>query len=268
MSRPVVSRLAVFAAVAALPGCDLIGVMDHLCLDRVLELADISADELSGVDADARLEEALAIAEDVMGDLPVMDCEAIDSYGDLLASMGSSGGTLVQAWTPQEVPEQTGQLIEDGMGRGGEVALVIDTTGSMHDDTRELRAQIDRVLEEVQQKGGTISVAFYGDNQQCDPDWYSRNKGGLLGPKDDRIVKAAGNWEGGLTGGCDWEESLYDAVWKTASELDWQTRDRQIIVITDADAHEVKTNHSKDELTGLLKQEGIVLDTVLVGLAF
>jgi len=267
MSRPV-ARLAFFAAVATLPGCDLLAVMDHLCLSSVLEAADISPDELTGADADARLAEALDIATDVLGELPVIDCDAEASFEGLLADLGDEGGTLVHAWSPGDVAEQTGNLVEQGMDRGGEVALLIDTTGSMHDDTRALRKNIDRVLAEVEEKGGTVSVAFFGDNQSCDSDWYQRNKGGLLDPGDDRIVNAARNWEGGLTGGCDWQESLYDGVWKTANELDWRSRDRRIIVITDAEAHDVKTNHSEDEVMALLDQQNIVLDTVLVGLAF
>jgi len=266
MSRTLATRLALVTAVATLPGCDLMALTDYLCLSRVLEIADLDADELKGTDADARLAEALSLAEDVLGDLPVMDCDAEASFDGLL---DAGGGTLVNAWSSDEVADQAGQLIDDGVSRGGEVALLIDTTGSMQDDTMALRRNIDRVLAEVEQKNATISVAFFGDNQDCDgQDWYHRNKGGLLSPDDDRIVKAARNWEGALTGGCDWEESMYDAVWKTGTELDWQSDDRTIIVITDAEAHEDKTNHSEAEVRGLLKQEGIVLDTILVGVGF
>lgn len=268
MSRVHATRLALLTAAAALPGCDLLGLMDHICLSRVLEVAELDAGDLKAVDADARLEEALDRATTVLGEAPVLDCDAVDSFDELLGDLGDEGGVLVHAWQSDDVAEEAGQLVEDGMGRGGEVALVIDTTGSMHDDTRALRDNIDRVLREVEQKGGTISVAFFGDNQQCDSEWYKRNSGGLLDPGDERIRKVASSWEGGLTGGCDWQESMYDAVWKTANELDWQSRDRRIIVITDADPHEDKTNHSKSEVGALLEQHGIVLDTILVGLAF
>jgi hypothetical protein len=242
--------------------------MDHLCLSRVLEVAELDAEALKGVDADARLEEALEIATDVLGELPVLDCDAEASFDALLGDLGDEGGVLVHAWQAEDVSEQAGQLVNQGVGRGGEVALVIDTTGSMHDDTRALRDNIDRVLVEVEKKGGTISVVFFGDNQQCDSDWYKRNKGGLLDPSDERIVKAASNWEGGLTGGCDWQESMYDAVWKTANELDWQSDDRSIIVITDADPHDSKTNHTQSDVEDMLSQNDIVLDTILVGLVF
>jgi hypothetical protein len=261
-------RLAVLASVALLPGCDLLKVMDHLCLSRVLEVAEVDAEALKGVDADARLEEAIEIAADVLGELPVLDCDAEASFDALLGDLGDEGGVLVHAWQAEDVSEQAGQLVEQGVGRGGEVALVIDTTGSMHDDTRALRDNIDRVLVEVEKKGGTISVVFFGDNQQCDSDWYKRNRGGLLDPSDDRIVKAASNWEGGLTGGCDWQESMYDAVWKTANELEWQSDDRRIIVITDADPHDSKTNHTQSDVEDMLSQNDIVLDTILVGLVF
>lgn len=249
----------------ALTGCELLELREHLCLSRVLEVAELGEEALAGADADARLEEALSTASSVLGDLPVMDCEAADSFAGLL---DAGGGSLVQVWSADDLADEAGQLVDDNMGRGGEVALVIDTTGSMHDDTRALRSNIDAVLDEVERKNGTISVAFYGDNQGCDDDWYQRNSGGLLPADDPRIVEAAGNWEGALTGGCDWQESLYDAVWKTANGLDWQSKDRTIIVITDADAHDEKTNHSEAELQALLKQQDIVLDTILVGVAF
>jgi len=266
MSHTLATRLALVTAVVSLPGCDLLALTDYLCLSQVLDIADLDVDELKGADADARIKEALLLAEDVRGELPVMDCEAADSYSELLAA---GGGTLVNAWSSGDVADEAGQLIDDGVARGGEVALVIDTTGSMQDDTLQLRRNIDRVLAEVEQKNARISVAFFGDNQSCDgQEWYHRNKGGLLSPDDDRIVKAAGNWEGALTGGCDWQESLYDAVWKTGTELEWESDDRTIIVITDAEAHETKTNHSESEVVGMLKQQGIVLDTILVGISF
>jgi hypothetical protein len=266
MSRTLATRLCLLTCAATLPGCDLSALTDFMCLSRVLDLADLDVDELKGADADARLAEALSLAKEVLGELPVMDCEAEESFGGLL---DATGGTLVNAWSPEDVADQTGQLIDDGVARGGEVALLIDTTGSMQDDTMALRRNIDAVLAEVEQKDARISVAFFGDNQNCDgQDWYHRNKGGLLSPDDDRIVKAAGNWEGALTGGCYWQESMYDAIWKTADELAWQSDDRTIIVITDAEAHEDKTNHSESEVSGMLKQEGIVLDTILVGIGF
>jgi len=268
MSSVSTPRLVVLSPVVLLPGCDLLKVMEHACLSRVLEVAELDADALKGVDADARLEEALEVAADVLGELPVLDCDAEASFDALLGDLGDEGGVLVHAWQAEDVSEQAGQLVEQGVGRGGEVALVIDTTGSMHDDTRALRENIDRVLSEVEQKGGTISVVFFGDNQQCDADWYTRNKGGLIDPNDDRIVRAARSWEGALTGGCDWQESMYDAVWKTANELDWQSDDRSIIVITDADPHEDKTNHTQAEVRDMLSKNDIVLDTILVGLVF
>lgn len=269
MSDRVVARLVLLGTVLALPGCDLLALSDFMCLSRVLEVADIAEGELKGADADARLKEALRLAEDVLGELPVMDCEAEASFEGLMSAVGDrDGGTLVHAWSADQVADEAGQLIQDGVGRGGEVALLIDTTGSMHDDTRQLRENIDLVLDEVADKNARISVAFFGDNQSCDQEWYRRNKGGLLPHDDDRIKKAAGSWEGALTGGCDWQESLYDAVWKTANELDWQDRDRRIIVITDAEAHDLKTNHSEADVRELLEQQGIVLDTILVGVGF
>lgn len=263
-----VVRSAFLVSLLSLPACDMMAVKDYTCLSKVLDVAGVGIDELKGVDADARLAEALLIAEDVLGDIPVMDCDAEESLVGLLDTSVTRGGSLVHAYQAQDVPAQVSTLVQDGVGRGGEVALVIDTTGSMQDDTRELRAEIDRVLAEVEQKGATVSVAFFGDNQGCDADWYHRNPGGLLPPDDRRIQTAANNWEDALTGGCDWQESLYDAVWKTASELDWQSNDRTIIVITDADPHDEKTNHSEDEVKGLLKQQDIAINTVLVGLAF
>jgi formylmethanofuran dehydrogenase subunit E-like metal-binding protein len=61
---------------------------------------------------------------------------------------------------------------------------------------------------------------------------------------------------------------MYDAIWKTADELAWQSDERTIIVITDAEAHDKKTNHSESDVRGMLKEEGIVLDTILVGIGF
>ena len=44
MSRTLATRLALVTAVATLPGCDLMALTDYLCLSRVLEIADLDAD--------------------------------------------------------------------------------------------------------------------------------------------------------------------------------------------------------------------------------
>ena len=71
------------------------------------------------------------------------------------------------------------------------------------------------------------------------------------------------------TGGCNWPESMYDAVWETATRLDWEGDNRRIIAITDARPLEPPyTNHTSEEVSEKLDALGVTLDTILVGIVF
>ena len=155
-------------------------------------------------------------------------------------------------------------------GQGMEVAILLDTTCSMRDDQAAVNRALDEILSNVEAQDGTVSMASFGDNWGCDDPWYSRNAGGFLDPSSDSALVGDQLMSGmRQTDGCDWPESLYDGVWKTADELPWSASNRLLIAITDAAPLEPPyTNHTASQVVDKLVEREIVLSTILVGVSY
>ena len=163
--------------------------------------------------------------------------------------------------------------IQDNSSEGMEVAILIDTTGSMRDDQEAVEKAVADIIADVKENEGYLAMASYGDNQGCDePEWYAINPGGLLNVNETgSIMVTESALKAGLieTGGCNWPESMYDAVWETATRLDWKGDNRRIVAITDARPLEPPyTNHTSEEVSEKLSELGVTLDTMLVGIVF
>jgi hypothetical protein len=268
--------LPLLLSVATLPSCalldGLLGDGTRVCLDEVLDHAKLDRADLD----DARLADALSMAAKLIGELPVLDCRALDASEGLLDTVtkGKDGevrdGQIVEANNPQEVPDKLDEVLQDGPGRDADVAVLIDTTGSMWDDLDEVVARLDEIRETVESKNGRLAIAWYGDNQGCDQPWYGINSSGLLPANDPQIDSfASDTLDNGLSGGCDWPESMYDAIAKTAEGLDWVSGDRSIVVITDAEPLTgSKTDHSEQDVADILEQHKIALDLVLTAITY
>ena len=64
-----------------------------------------------------------------------------------------------------------------------EVAILIDTTGSMRDDQAVEKAVAD-IIAEVKENKGYLAMASYGDNWGCDEPSVRNQLGGLLDVND------------------------------------------------------------------------------------
>ena len=143
----------------------------------------------------------------------------------------------------------------------------------MRDDQKAVEEAVEDIIAEVKENEGRLAMASYGDNQGCDePDWFAINTGGLLDVSTTgsiMVTEAALKTGVVETGGCNWPESMYDAVWETATRLDWEGDNRRIIAITDARPLEPPyTNHTSEEVSEKLNELGVTLDTILVGIVF
>jgi hypothetical protein len=262
----------------SLSGCDaLTKALEEggICLDDLLEMADMTREDLEASDADELVEAAMVAQEEFLGVSIVKDCRAEDGMDSLVA--GSSGGgeeapregESVSVGSAGQIGGTIVDMVDSAASDGMEVAILLDTTCSMRDDEAAVNAALEEIIQSVQDNNGLISLASYGDNQGCDDPWYARNAGDLIDPNASTMV--ADSLLTGIrrTGGCDWPESLYDGIYKTAEELPWASGNRRIIAITDASALEPpKTNHTQDEVTALLEDKSISLDTILVGVSY
>lgn len=289
MHAPKALPLLACLPVLGLTGCDKVlnaladAADGEMCLSSLLDLADLTRDDISGPGADELLMAALEAQKEVIGEAFVVDCDARDSLASLSGSSGSAADGEGEA--PPRTAEtstvgsadQVGGAILDAVQSGGsdgmEVAILLDTTGSMRDDTEAVQAAVADIIAEVKSNNGHIAMASFGDNQGCDdPAWFAINPGGLidLGASTSLLSTEDDLWAGVVdTHGCDWPESLYDAVWETAGRLDWKSKNRRIIAITDAPPLEPpKSEHTPEEVGGRLTDLGISLDTVLVGISY
>jgi hypothetical protein len=258
----------------------------EMCLDSLLDLVGSSRDQLSKYGADIFLSDAISAQEDLLGSSIVVDCQAQDSLGALTdASVGSSSPEGSTGEQPPREPEtievgsssQVGDALLDAVqsasSRGMEVAILLDTTGSMRDDQASVVLAIDEIIGEVRDAKGWIAMASFGDRNCPDDDpWYGLNNEGLIALEDSSdLMSVQSRLLDGIvqTHGCDWPESLYDGIWDTADGLNWNSKNRRIIAITDATPLEGdKTVHSAEEVGEKLDSLGIALDTILVGISY
>ncbi|MBI5525078.1 MAG: VWA domain-containing protein [Deltaproteobacteria bacterium] len=248
------------------------------CLDELLKMAGLTREDL-GKDADKLIADALSAQEDLLGESYVIDCEAKDKNGDLTKPGASSGGegvppvqegeTLV-APSAEDVPGQIGKIQDTRGGAGEDVAILLDATGSMGDDQAAVAENIDSIMAAVAANEGRLAVAWYKDNMECDSPWYQSNASGLVDMTGiTSEIKAFVN-SIYADGGCDWPESLYDAVWETATKLQWESLTRRmIIVITDAPPLEGSlTVHTKEQVVAKTAELGITIHTITVGVSY
>ena len=259
-----------------LTGCDsLLKALEdsadgQMCLSTVLELAGVTRDDLSAPGADELLTATLIAQEAVIGEAYVVDCEAEESLSYL---SGTSEGITTSVSGSGQLGGALMDAVQDNSSKGMEVAILIDTTGSMRDDQEAVEEAVADIIAEVKENKGYLAMASYGDNQGCDePEWYAINDGGLLDVSSgSSIVATETVLKTGVieTGGCNWPESMYDAVWETATRLDWTGDNRRIIAITDARPLEPPyTNHTSEEVREKLTELNVTLDTMLVGIVF
>jgi hypothetical protein len=254
-------------SVISLSGCELLkGIFggEPVCLDELLALGGFTREDLDEAGADEIVADVLAAQEAVLGKSIVKDCNAEDALSAL-----SDGGSITVDGAG-DLGDTIIDLVQDKGGQGMEVAILLDTTCSMRDDQAAVNRALDEILSNVEAQDGTVSMASFGDNWGCDDPWYSRNAGGFLDPSSDSALVGDQLMSGmRQTDGCDWPESLYDGVWKTADELPWSASNRLLIAITDAAPLEPPyTNHTASQVVDKLVEREIVLSTILVGVSY
>ncbi len=247
--RNVARATSLVVACSLLPSCEVIGDVlgsGVFCLGDLLDLAERTRDDTD----DEILADLMKTYQDGIDGLPLFDCKAKKDMDSFLGTLRSDTdgtdpdlpkrqrkGKVIEVDDPEEVPDALEEVVDEGPGDGADVAVLIDTTGSIWDDYDAINSELDRILDTVKEKNGRVSIAWYGDNQSCDTPWYGVNPSGLVRGGSPEITDFADAMlRNGLVGGCDIPESMYDGIAETALGLDWTSADRTIVVITDAGA--------------------------------
>lgn len=144
-------------------------------------------------------------------------------------------GFSVGAEDSDELVERIIDLTEADNGRtqsGADVVFLIDKTGSMDNDIDTVEESITTIIDQLP-TGTQIALGTYGDINVDGSEWYSLTALVDAATQGDTIKTALAAIE--TTGGGDWEESVYDALYKTMESTSWtSTAQRVIILIADA----------------------------------
>lgn len=177
----------------------------------------------------------------------------------------NSNGFRLQVWSPSSQdmivdqtcqPGQSWNIVaadtEIALPTQLDLALVIDTTGSMGDELEYLKTEIDSIVESVNKMFPDVdqrySLITYRDNGD---DYVSRSFDftGSLTDFRKNLDKQSAN------GGGDFPEAM-DAALKSAEQLSWRKGNtaRVLFLVGDAPPHPQNINRLLESVKGLAKQ--------------
>lgn len=202
--------------------------------------------------------------------------DVLDEIGDLLGNFEQTeesfkelsdltGGEQISAQDaealPQKMIEILGKATKDKVGP--EVVFLIDKTGSMSDDIDSVKDDLNAILD-ILPENTRVALATYGDKNEDGDEWFSTTQlttdYALIRTEIDGIE---------VTGGGDWEESVYDGSYEVMDQLQWQSQSlRMILVIGDAaPLTGSKTDYSLDDVVDKSQENtpNINIYTIAIG---
>lgn len=176
-----------------------------------------------------------------------------------------TGGGVYAAATAGALPGQINRLLAAFKDVPDlDMALVVDTTGSMDDDLRAMRGAASSMLSTAFARTGKtrVAVVYYKDKTPDCP-WVTRIESGFTEDKG-AIASALARAQIGCGG--DEPEHVYAAIYKAASGLSWRPEAVKLMVlIGDAPPHEDYTDITRGAAMGKAKSVGIAVTTIIVG---
>lgn len=249
-------------------GCDFSlkdSAGESVCLDEFLESLGkdrgVIEEEAArrGIEASALIAELVEAASGVVGVL--FDCSASESLEDLSEK---TGGKYEQAEDPDKMVDKILDYNKGITAETEDLVLLIDATGSMSDDIGAVKSRLSELVESLGGRITRLSIASFRD-ANVDSPWYERNSSDFIDPGEREFNSFLSDIS--ATGGGDLPESLYDAVYRTATELDWTSEARVIIAVTDAPPLTGKlSTYSASDAIDVCNAQGISVMTILVGM--
>lgn len=177
----------------------------------------------------------------------------------------TTGGGVFAAATAGALPGQINRLLSSVKDVPDlDMALVIDTTGSMDDDIKAMRATAGSMLATAFARAGKtrVAVVYYKD-KTADCPWVTRIEASFTEEKG-AIASALARAQIGCGG--DEPEHVYAAIYKAASGLSWRPEAVKLMVlIGDAPPHEDYSDVTRGSAMGKAKAVGIAVTTIIVG---
>lgn len=177
----------------------------------------------------------------------------------------STGGGVYAAATAGALPGQINRLLSSVKDVPDlDMALVIDTTGSMDDDIKAMRGAAGSMLANAFARTGKtrVAVVYYKD-KTADCPWVTRIEAAFTEDKG-AIASALARAQIGCGG--DEPEHVYAAIYKAASGLSWRPEAVKLMVlIGDAPPHEDYSDVTRGSAMGKAKAVGIAVTTIIVG---
>lgn len=151
--------------------------------------------------------------------------------------------------SPQEIPDVLRRILT-GSRAGSEIVFLVDKTSSMEDDIDEVKKSINTIIDCIPE-GCRLGAAAYGDNRVDGPEWYVSSD-----LDEDYAIGRQFINSIAVSGGGDYPESVYDAIWKVLDEMSWKdcSAPDRIIVMGDAPPRTGSgTDHTLEEVLAKAK---------------
>ncbi|NJO91006.1 MAG: VWA domain-containing protein [Chloroflexia bacterium] len=183
----------------------------------------------------------------------VVQSEPVEIY-DNLAEI--TDGQMFTVSSNSDIPDTIISLIQNNIPEGSDLVFLIDKSGSMSNDLFYVKQDLNRIIDSLPQNV-RISAAAYSDNI-CEIYWYHSMQRFTKDFDEVRHFINAIYAEGGCSAG----ESVYDAIYKTVSELNWEssTENALIIIGDEPPIRSEYSNHSYDDVVALCQRKNIVIN--------
>lgn len=185
-------------------------------------------------------------------DSSIISMECLNEF-DRLAK--ETGGEIKVIATAKYITRSIVDIIENHSKDNCDIMIVMDKTGSMEDDFANVEKGFDQILKSIEKfENVRLSMATYGDKNVDAKDWYDYKNF----EKDfDAARTFIHNIE--LSGGGDYEESVYDGIYKAFEENFWQSDSKRIVLlIGDAPSLDsTLTDHTLEDILTISKRDRI-----------
>lgn len=178
--------------------------------------------------------------------------EPISIYNDLAEA---TYGRLYKVDKPADITDTIISLVQSNIPENSDIVFLIDKSRSMNNDIDSVKRNLNRILDSLPQNV-RISSAAYSDNI-CEVNWYHSMQKFTNDFDDVRSFINALS----AKGGCSIGESVYDAIYRTVEELDWDTStENSLIIIGDEPPLKGKlSTYSYKDIITLCQQEDNII---------
>ena len=183
--------------------------------------------------------------------------EAVESFSDIAAE---GKGTAVKSTGEEDLGIKIGAILDGARGRTLDLVLALDTTRSMRNDMEHLRAEIVPMLREHTDSFDSFRVGllYYRD-------YYDQYLVKPL-PFVTDLAEVQRNIDTvRVDGGRDIPEAVYEALYYSIREYEWEAEARLIILVGDAPPHpRPRSKITKEMVYEDAEAKGIQINTIIL----